>query len=133
MENVSQSLTRSVTDNLKGKLSLFANEVSRITEGKVKPQQVIDLWNETTDVKIVDVPLPKPVAAQPQESKKSKKKVEDGTGCVFILTRGNNKGNPCNDKCVQGSTFCSRHNKMLNGEPTRKTTSSKKKKGDDDE
>ena len=135
MEVVSQSLAGSFLNNFHVKLGIFANEVSRQSEGKVTAQQVVDLWNEYQPsakfVGNVAAPLAAPsvaatgsasVPAAPAGAKKSSKKVTDGTGCCFVLTRGDNKGNACSDKCVQGSTFCSRHNKMMGGESTRTTS-----------
>jgi hypothetical protein len=131
MEAVSQALAGSFLNTFHAKLSVFANEVSRQSEGKVTAQQVIDLWNEyqpsakfsgsVAAVPHVAAPSTAGVAA-PTTTKKSSKKVSDGTGCCFILTRGDNRGNPCSDKCIQGSTFCSRHNKMAGGEPARTTS-----------
>lgn len=132
MEAVSQALAGSFLNSFHVKLNVFANEVSRQSEGKVTSQQVIDLWNEyqpsakfTGNVVVpaaVAVPTATSATAAPSATKKSSKKVSDGTGCCFILTRGDNKGNPCSDKCIQGSTFCSRHNKMAGGEPARTTS-----------
>jgi len=132
MENLSANLAKSVLESLKPKLVAFSNEVVKACDGKVTQQQVLDLWNSVSDCKVTPADVAVPAAPKSVEAKKkssSKKKSDTGSGCSFLLTRGDNRGKPCDDKTVSGSVYCSRHKKMVEGDKGAKAAPAPKKGG----
>jgi hypothetical protein len=98
------SLTSDIANIMSGYIQKFCQEISEKTE--LSCEELTEIWENVSSQKITSKTTSKPA------TKTTKKPMTSAYGgCVFIITRGERKGQPCGKNTTSGSTMCSAHNK----------------------
>lgn len=114
MENLLESTVSKIEPDvhklIKDKVIMFSKKVCELSDMKsqgVLPQQIIEMWNESSDIK-VDINEVE-VNTKKNSTPRTRVKTDKDKKCTVRKTRGEKAGEECGRNCIVGEDFCSEH------------------------
>ena len=96
---LTNAIQSTVVKTLTERIVQFADAVSKASEGKLTPDQVMKVWNEIHP----EVPVAK------KDTPSQRTKTDKSQKCQVVKQSGKNKGELCGRNCVLGKSTCTSH------------------------
>jgi hypothetical protein len=120
LNELTAAIQATVVKSLTEKISQFANAVSKASDGKLTPEQVMKVWNELyPEVKAVDATVATVATDQKKDTPSQRTKTDKSRKCQVIKQSGKNKGEICGKNCVLEKDTCTSHTPSGPKEPSK--------------